>query len=202
MTTRSDSPGLMPEVTVLIGELPARGRSRVGRDADVITTELLAARLRMTVKTIRALAARGQIPAMQMGKNWRYSYQAVIELLARPPGHPHHQAPSPLAEPRFGQDGSDLDILTSGELADRWGVTPPTIRNMAALDQIPAARLGKNWRYSYQAVTEALKRHHDNLTANDPGDLDDAGTEPYAEPDAQPPTWPAVCPACGQLTPR
>ena len=98
--------------------------------------------------------------------------------------------------------GRSYRVLTAGELADRWGVTPSTIRTMAALDQIPAARLGKNWRYSYQAVTEALKCHHDNLTANDPGDLDDAGTEPYAEPDAQPPTWPAVCPACGQLKPR
>jgi excisionase family DNA binding protein len=161
----------------------------------VITTEQLAARLRMTVKTIRALAAHGQIPALRMGKNWRFSYQAVIELFGRPPGHPHHQAPCLIAEQRFGRDRSDLDILTSGELADRWGVVPHTIRNMAALDQIPAARLGKNWRYSYQAVTEALKRHTADTARNAP---DDPDTEPYAEP----PTWPAVCPTCGQLKPR
>src|SRR5258708_28764405 len=152
MATRSDSPGRLPEGTVLISELPIRGRSRVGRDADVITTEQLAARLRMTVKTIRALAARGQIPAMQMGKNWRYSYQAVIELLARPPGHPHHQPPSPLAEPRFRRDGSDLHLLTSGEPADRRGGTPPPTPTPAAPQQTPPPPPAHNPRHPHPAA--------------------------------------------------
>ncbi|QFG22841.1 helix-turn-helix domain-containing protein [Actinomadura sp. WMMB 499] len=57
-----------------------------GRDPDVLTTAELAARLGLSPQTIRRMAHAGQIPALKTGKDFRYSWEAVREVLRQP----HH----------------------------------------------------------------------------------------------------------------
>ncbi|MBA9007307.1 helix-turn-helix domain-containing protein [Thermomonospora cellulosilytica] len=61
---------------------------RPGRDPDILTTEEVAARLGLSQQTVRRMAAAGQIPALKAGKNFRYSWTAVLQVLRQP--HPHH----------------------------------------------------------------------------------------------------------------
>ncbi len=60
---------------------------RPGRDPDILTTEEVAARLGLSQQTVRRMAAAGQIPALKAGKNFRYSWTAVLQVLRQP--HPH-----------------------------------------------------------------------------------------------------------------
>lgn len=58
-----------------------------GRDPDVLTTAELATKLGLSPQTVRRMANAGQIPALKTGKDFRYSWEAVREVLRQP----HHQ---------------------------------------------------------------------------------------------------------------
>ena len=49
---------------------------------EVLTAEQLADLLQVEVKTVRALATRGEIPGRKLGREWRFSRRAVLEWLA------------------------------------------------------------------------------------------------------------------------
>jgi excisionase family DNA binding protein len=64
------------------------GRLVVGRHAfrpdeapDVFTTAQLAELLQVDVKTVRRLAARGELPGRKLGRHWRFSRRAVLDWL-------------------------------------------------------------------------------------------------------------------------
>jgi excisionase family DNA binding protein len=48
----------------------------------VLTGEQLAELLQVDVKTVRSLAARGQLPGRKIGREWRFSRRAVLDWLA------------------------------------------------------------------------------------------------------------------------
>jgi excisionase family DNA binding protein len=60
------------------------GRAVPSRQPDVLTAEQLAELLQVDVKTVRALAARGELPGRRLGRHWRFSRDAVLEWLASP----------------------------------------------------------------------------------------------------------------------
>ncbi|MWA02314.1 helix-turn-helix domain-containing protein [Actinomadura sp. LD22] len=62
-----------------------------GRDPDVLTTAELATKLGLSPQTVRRMANAGQIPALKTGKDFRYSWEAVREVLRQP----HHQPGGP-----------------------------------------------------------------------------------------------------------
>ena len=49
---------------------------------EVLALEQLAAFLQLDVETVRALAARGEIPGRKVGGHWRFSRRAVLDWLA------------------------------------------------------------------------------------------------------------------------
>jgi DNA binding domain, excisionase family len=59
---------------------------QLGRDPDVLTTKELAAKLGLSAQTVRRMANAGQIPALRTGKDYRYSWSAVLDVLRQP--HP------------------------------------------------------------------------------------------------------------------
>lgn len=68
-----------------------------GRDPDVLTTKELAVKLGLSQQTIRRMAGAGQIPALRTGKDYRFSWSAVLEVLRRP--HPTEGGPTDAQEP-------------------------------------------------------------------------------------------------------
>jgi excisionase family DNA binding protein len=54
------------------------------RAPDVLTVEQLGELLQIDEKTVRALAAKGELPGRKLGRHWRFSRQAVLEWLATP----------------------------------------------------------------------------------------------------------------------
>jgi len=54
------------------------------REPDVLTVERLAELLQVDEKTVRSLAAKGDLPGRKLGRHWRFSRQAVLEWLATP----------------------------------------------------------------------------------------------------------------------
>ena len=53
-------------------------------EPDVLTVEQLAELLQVDEKTVRTLAAKGDLPGRKLGRHWRFSRQAVLEWLATP----------------------------------------------------------------------------------------------------------------------
>jgi excisionase family DNA binding protein len=51
---------------------------------DVLTVEQLADLLQVDAKTVRSLAAKGELPGRRLGRHWRFSRQAVLDWLASP----------------------------------------------------------------------------------------------------------------------
>jgi excisionase family DNA binding protein len=61
------------------------GRSaRDPREPDVLTLGQLAELLQVDEKTVRSLAAAGDLPGRKIGRQWRFSRQAVLDWLATP----------------------------------------------------------------------------------------------------------------------
>ena len=54
------------------------------REPDVLTVEQLAELLQVDGKTLRSLAAKGELPGRKVGRHWRFSRQAVLDWLATP----------------------------------------------------------------------------------------------------------------------
>ena len=54
------------------------------REPDVLTVEQLAELLQIDQKTVRSLAAAGELPGRKLGRHWRFSRQAVLDWLANP----------------------------------------------------------------------------------------------------------------------
>ncbi|MFI0484364.1 helix-turn-helix domain-containing protein [Actinomadura sp. 9N215] len=66
-----------------------------GRDPDVLTTAELATKLGLSPQTVRRMANAGQIPALKTGKDFRYSWEAVREVLRQPHREPGEAADDP-----------------------------------------------------------------------------------------------------------
>src|SRR5919202_6663944 len=47
------------------------------REPDVLTVEQLAQLLQVDERTVRSLAAKGELPGRRIGRHWRFSRQAV-----------------------------------------------------------------------------------------------------------------------------
>jgi excisionase family DNA binding protein len=60
-----------------------RAATQIG-EPDVLTSEQLAELLQVDEKTVRSLAAKGELPGRQLGREWRFSRQAVLDWLATP----------------------------------------------------------------------------------------------------------------------
>ena len=58
------------------------GFGRHDTGPEVLTGEQLAELLQVDVKTVRELAARGEIPGRKIGREWRFSRRAVLDWLA------------------------------------------------------------------------------------------------------------------------
>ncbi|WP_019631746.1 helix-turn-helix domain-containing protein [Actinomadura atramentaria] len=54
------------------------------RDPDVLTTAELAAKLGLSPQTVRRMANSGQLPALKTGKDFRFSWEAVRQVLRSP----------------------------------------------------------------------------------------------------------------------
>jgi excisionase family DNA binding protein len=67
------------------------GRASPLREPDVLTIEQLAELLQVDEKTVRSLAAKGDLPGRKVGRHWRFSREAVLEWLATP-GRSRRQA--------------------------------------------------------------------------------------------------------------
>ena len=71
----------------------------IGRDPDVLTTQELAARLGLSPQTVRRMAHARQLPALKTGKDFRYSWETVRDVLRQPhptqenSTHEHHEEP-------------------------------------------------------------------------------------------------------------
>ncbi|MEV4296057.1 helix-turn-helix domain-containing protein [Microbispora rosea] len=76
----------------------------LGRDPDVLTTKELAAKLGLSAQTVRRMAGAGQIPALRTGKDYRYSWNAVLDVLRQP-------------HPIAGGSGNDESRPGAGRLA-------------------------------------------------------------------------------------
>ena len=50
--------------------------------AEVLTAEQLANLLQIDSKTVRSLAARGELPGRRIGRHWRFSRRAILDWLA------------------------------------------------------------------------------------------------------------------------
>jgi excisionase family DNA binding protein len=58
------------------------GFGRHDETPEVLTGEQLAELLQIDVKTVRSLAARGELPGRKIGREWRFSRRAVLDWLA------------------------------------------------------------------------------------------------------------------------
>jgi excisionase family DNA binding protein len=70
-----------------LDDAPVVGRAYVGSDSEreVLTVREAAELLRVGEHTVRALAARGELPARRLGRRWRFSRRALLDWLAAPP---------------------------------------------------------------------------------------------------------------------
>lgn len=62
----------------------AEAAPAAANEPEVLTLEELADMLQVDEKTVRSLAAKGDLPGRKLGPVWRFSRQAVLEWLATP----------------------------------------------------------------------------------------------------------------------
>jgi excisionase family DNA binding protein len=62
------------------------------REPDVLTVDQLAQLLQVDEKTVRSLAASGELPGRKLGRHWRFSRQAVLDWLGAGDGRKRRSA--------------------------------------------------------------------------------------------------------------
>jgi excisionase family DNA binding protein len=72
-----------------------------GRDPDILSTEELASRIGLSAPTVRRAVSRGEIPGLRIGKDWRFSYSAVIASIRS--YHPVEELPADSEEQTAAQ---------------------------------------------------------------------------------------------------
>lgn len=73
--------------------------------------------------------------------------------------------------------GGKREVLNVEEAADLLGVTPWTVREQARSGQLPANKVGREWRFSRTALDEYLYGHRPETTGSGPSDEDTAWLE-------------------------
>lgn len=62
--------------------LPAAGQLSINEADPLWTVEEVAGYLKLQPETIRSMARRGELPAIKLGKVWRFRKTAICALLA------------------------------------------------------------------------------------------------------------------------
>jgi hypothetical protein len=110
---------------------------------DFLTAEQLAApdRLGLDVQTVRDLAAAGELQGIQAGRRWLFRWTAIYTLIAGPGVPPG-------------------EVLSASQLARRFGVPVRAVQRAAAPPgtpgKLPGRRIGKKWRFAWEAVRQQL----------------------------------------------
>lgn len=63
--------------------------------------------------------------------------------------------------------GEQRDIMKPREVADFLRLSPAQVRTMAARDQIPAWRVGGQWRFSRSRILAWLDENHERPPSRD-----------------------------------
>ncbi len=67
----------------MLGELPIPTAGHHPAEADCLwTVEDVAGYLQLQPETIRSMARRGELPAIKLGKVWRFQKSAICNMLA------------------------------------------------------------------------------------------------------------------------
>lgn len=61
------------------------------------------------------------------------------------------------AQDAQGEQGMNEKMISADELADVLGVSPSTVRRLAASGEIPSSRIGEQYRFDLVEVKEAIK---------------------------------------------
>jgi excisionase family DNA binding protein len=69
---------------MVIGRAAPESAAPEAREPDVLTLGQLAQLLQVEEATVRSLAAKGDLPGRRLGRDWRFSRQAVLDWLATP----------------------------------------------------------------------------------------------------------------------
>lgn len=93
---------------------------------EVLSVSDVAELLQIEEQTVRALARRGELPGVKLGKHWRFLHDELLASL-RPA---HRQAP---AGPSLR---SNLASISQLEAADLLGVSTRTVRRMVMRGQL------------------------------------------------------------------
>jgi excisionase family DNA binding protein len=131
-------------------------RKRLG---DLLTVEEAAALLKLKPTLVRSMAARSLLPASRGAEadaDWQFSKQLLLEHTAAgvsPPAPIVESPPGPIvaARPR-------ARVLTVEQAAELLQVRPKTVRALAHEGKIPAAKVGKPWRFDEDLLREWLAR--------------------------------------------
>lgn len=94
-----------PEAIAELRALLAVGDADGG---DLLTPVQAAERLRVTPRTVNRWAAEGRLPAVRVGRGWRFPAEQLVRASA-PATAPDHRPPT-RTEPRRRRSGSALDV--------------------------------------------------------------------------------------------
>ena len=104
-----------------------------------LTIEQVADRLQVHRATITALINDGRLRALRLGKIWRVPLGAIEEYLA--------ERDNPVPE---------LRSLSVDEVADRLQVHRDTVLGLIQAGELPARKVGRNWRVAVGALRAFL----------------------------------------------
>ncbi|MFE7665512.1 helix-turn-helix domain-containing protein [Streptomyces celluloflavus] len=126
---------------------PRRGNApadKLDPSGPVLTTAMVAARLRLHPRTVIARARKGALPGAKLGKDWRFSRGALDALL-------------------IGKDWRKIDlpdaILTTAQVATLLGVGVDKVGRLATAGHLPHTGDERSRRFSQAAILRLLVRH-------------------------------------------
>lgn len=123
---------------------PAGVGERTGRmpPSPLMTTAEVAAMLRLSEQAIRDMVTVGEIPAAKVGRKLRFNRAQVETIAGLEPGDP----------PEWPR------VLTRPEAAAFLRLSPQTVTVLARDKRIRAFQLGKEWRFSREAIEALIPR--------------------------------------------
>ena len=111
-------------------------------DTPFVHPSALAARYGVPAHAILEMAKKGEIPASKVGSTYVFKVDEVDKAIARP-----------------------KVFRSASWIADRYCVTARTITGLAESGEIPAVKVGSQWRFDPDAVHECLSARRPRSTS-------------------------------------
>ena len=125
----------------------------------LLDVETAARQLGVSEMTFRRRLAAGEVVGSKIGSQWRFWAPTLVTAAAGPGAGEH------ITQELLPAGWTEPNVVDLDQLAELLGITPRTIAELARDGDLPAGKIGRQWRAYWPVIRDRIAAGH---PLNDP----------------------------------